>query len=95
MVTGAAGTVTITYTNNADVSNTTTITVNPKPTISGPACLVYRLYHLRSPDGFGNTGRCHALDFVNTAVATVSNAGVVTGVIYRHHGHYLYQQQRM
>ncbi|GAB5417862.1 MAG: hypothetical protein Crog4KO_23900 [Crocinitomicaceae bacterium] len=79
LVTGVAGgTADITYTDNNGCSNTITVTVNPTPTISGnaPICVgaTNTLTGSGTPDG---TTPWSSSD---VSVATVDNAGVVTGV---------------
>ncbi len=79
LVTGiAAGSTTITYTNSNGCQITTSITVNALPTISGnaPICVGATLALTGSATANATTPWVSS----NTGIATVSNAGVVTGV---------------
>lgn len=79
LVTGvSAGTATITYMDNNGCQNTTTITVNALPTISGnaPICGTGTV----QLTGSGTPNASTPWTSSNTGVATVSNTGLVTGV---------------
>ncbi len=79
LVTGvAAGSVTITYTNNNGCSTTTTVTVNPLPTITGTTAVC--VGSTTQLTGSGTPAASNPWTSSNTAIATVSNTGLVTGV---------------
>jgi len=79
LVTGvAAGSVTITYTNNNGCSRTTTVTVNPLPTITGTTAVC--VGSTTQLTGSGTPAASNPWTSSNTAIATVSNTGLVTGV---------------
>ena len=79
LVTGiSAGTTTITYTNSNGCQTTTTVTVNPLPTISGT--MVICANTTTQLFGNGTAASTNAWTSSNTAVATVSNTGLVTGL---------------
>ncbi len=79
LVTGvSAGTVTITYMDNNGCQNTTTVTVNDLPTISGnaPICGTGTV----QLTGSGTPNATTPWTSSNAGVATVDNSGLVTGV---------------
>jgi gliding motility-associated-like protein len=79
VVTGvSAGSTTITYTNNNGCLQTVTVTVNALPTISGTASVCIR--STTALTGSGTAAILNPWVSSNTAVATVSGSGVVTGV---------------
>jgi len=79
VVTGvAAGTSVITYTNNNGCGVTATVTVNPSPTITGT--LGVCIGSTTTLTGSGTAATTSPWVSANTAVATVSSTGVVTGV---------------
>jgi uncharacterized protein YjdB len=77
-VTGvSAGTTTITYTNNNGCQATATITINPLPTVSGATSVCQDNTIVLLGSGIpGSTPYSSA----NTAIATVTSGGQVTGV---------------
>ncbi|MES2371856.1 MAG: Ig-like domain-containing protein, partial [Bacteroidota bacterium] len=79
VVTGvSAGTTVITYTNNLGCQQTATVTVNALPTIGGTLGVCAGL--TTSLNGSGTAAAVTPWTSSNTGVATVDNAGVVTGV---------------
>ncbi len=77
VITGvSAGTVTFTYTNTATgcSATTNTVVINALPTVSAPATLCIGSTNTLSPTVGGTWSSS------NPAIATVNNAGVVTGV---------------
>ncbi|WP_197285472.1 Ig-like domain-containing protein, partial [Pedobacter sp. R20-19] len=74
----AAGTTTITYTNNTGCSATKTITINAAPTITGTTNACVGLTSQLT--GSATAATTNPWVSSNTAVATVSNTGLVTGV---------------
>src|SRR5213078_2787777 len=79
VVTGvAAGTSVITYTNNNGCSITATVTVNALPTITGTLSVC--IGSTTTLTGSGTPAAVNPWVSATPAVATVSNAGVVTGV---------------
>ncbi|MFM7637635.1 MAG: Ig-like domain-containing protein, partial [Crocinitomicaceae bacterium] len=77
LVTGvAAGTATITYTNNNGCSSTLSVTVNANPTITGSTSLC--VGGTSQLTGSGTAATSNAWVSSNTSVATVSNTGLVT-----------------
>lgn len=74
----AVGTATITYTNQNTCTNTLNVTVNASPSITGtPVVCVGATVTL---SGSGTASASTPWSSSNTAIATVSNAGLVTGV---------------
>ena len=73
----AAGTATITYTNNSGCSITQTVTVGAQPTITGPNAVCDGATITLT--GSGTPAASNPWTSSNTAVATVSATGVVTG----------------
>ncbi len=79
LVTGVAGgTTDITYTDNNGCSNTITVTVNPTPTISGNAPICVGATNTLS--GSGTPDATTPWSSSDVSVATIDNAGVVTGI---------------
>jgi uncharacterized protein YjdB len=79
LVTGiSSGTSIITYTNSAGCSQTAVVTVNPKPSITGTvsACIG----STTQLTGSGSPAASGAWVSASPSVATISNAGLVTGV---------------
>lgn len=79
LVTGvSAGTTTITFTNSSSCQSTAVVTINPLPTITGTldVCVGSTTQLSGSPTANATTPWTSS----NTAVATVSNTGLVTGV---------------
>ncbi len=79
LVTGiSAGTATITFTNSSSCQSTAVVTINPLPTITGTlsVCVGSTTQLTGSPTANATTPWVSS----NTAVATVSNTGLVTGV---------------
>ncbi len=75
LVTGvAAGTSVITYTNSNGCTNTATVTVNARPTVGGPTSVCIGNNITMTP----TTGGTWVSS--NNGIATITNAGVVTGV---------------
>ena len=80
LVTGVlAGTTTITYTNLAGCSRNTVVTVNALPTISGTTVVCFGAQTQLT--GSGTPATSNAWTSSNTANATVSNTGLVTGIL--------------
>jgi gliding motility-associated-like protein len=80
LVTGIlAGTTTITYTNLAGCSGNTVVTVNALPTISGTTVVCFGAQTQLT--GSGTPATSNAWTSSNTAKATVSNTGLVTGIL--------------
>jgi gliding motility-associated-like protein len=75
----SAGSATITYTNDNGCSRTSTIAVNPLPTITGgtEVCEKATLQLTGSP----TAATSNAWNSGNTAAATISNTGLVTGIL--------------
>jgi gliding motility-associated-like protein len=79
LVTGiSAGTTNITYSNTLGCSTTSVITVNALPTISGTIILCSGSQSQLT--GSGTAANTNAWTSSNTATATVSSSGLVTGV---------------
>ena len=80
LVTGiVAGSTTITYTNSIGCSVTTLVTVNALPTISGTLSVCSSAQTQLTGSGTPATGIAWASS--NTATATVSNTGLVKGIV--------------
>ncbi|ESU28798.1 hypothetical protein FLJC2902T_13950 [Flavobacterium limnosediminis JC2902] len=79
LVTGIAlGTAVITYTDSNGCFNTATVTVNALPTVSGVATVCVNA--TTQLTGSGTPAASNAWVSSNTVIATVSSAGLVTGV---------------
>ncbi len=79
LVTGvSAGTTTITFTNSSSCQSTAVVTINPLPTITGNlnVCAGLTTQLTGSPTATATTPWTSS----NTAIATISNTGLVTGV---------------
>ncbi|TGD59064.1 T9SS type B sorting domain-containing protein [Flavobacterium humi] len=74
----SAGTTTITYTNSNGCLANATVTVNPLPAISGT--LTVCMNATTQLTGPGTPAVSNAWVSANTAIATINNAGLVTGV---------------
>jgi gliding motility-associated-like protein len=72
-----AGTTTITYTNSSGCLDTKVVTVNPLPTVTGSDVCIGGTTQLT---GSGTANATNPWVSSNTAAATVSNTGLVTGV---------------
>ena len=80
LVTGiSAGTTNITYSNTLGCSTTSVVTVNALPTISGTTIVCSGTQTQLTGSGFAATN--NAWTSSNTSIATVSNTGLVTGII--------------
>ncbi|MFW0718229.1 beta strand repeat-containing protein [Pedobacter sp. N23S346] len=79
LVTGVAvGTATITYTNNNGCSQQVTVTVNALPTITGTTTVC--VASTTQLTGSGTAATTDPWVSSNTAIATVNNTGLVTGI---------------
>lgn len=80
LVTGiSAGTTNITYSNTLGCSTTSVVTVNALPTISGTA-IVCNGFQTQLT-GSGTAATSNAWTSSNTAIASVSSTGLVTGIV--------------